>query len=111
MSRKKGKNYSFISLMRKNKRINENFLNVMSSLSMEEVIALKLELSIKSLNNKLYNFPLWHAMPNISRDAMLRYALSACQSKRDMARFLGIPINKFNDILKKYNTERLFNNE
>tara|TARA_R100001591_G_scaffold71478_1_gene79854 strand:+ start:122 stop:457 length:336 start_codon:yes stop_codon:yes gene_type:complete len=111
MSRKKGKNYSFISLMRENKRINENFLNVMSSLSMEEVIALKLELSIKSLNNKLYNFPLWHAMPNISRDAMLRYALSACQSKRDMARFLGIPINKFNDILKKYNTERLFNNE
>ncbi len=50
-------------------------------------------------------------MPNITRDALLRYAMSACQSKRDMAKFLGIPVNKFNEILRKYNTEKLFNNE
>ena len=111
MSNKKNKNHSFIYVMKKEKRINENFLNTLSSLSLEEVIALKLELSIKMINNKLYNFPLWSAMPNITRDALLRYAMSACQSKRDMAKFLGIPINKFNDILRKYNTEKLFNNE
>jgi hypothetical protein len=109
MSNKKAKNYSFIHVLRKDKRINENFLNILSSLSLEEVIALKLELSIKLINNKLYNFPLWSSMPNITRDALLRYAMSACQSKRDMARFLGIPINKFNEILRKYNTEKLFN--
>tara|TARA_R100000700_G_C3134549_1_gene118465 strand:- start:148 stop:300 length:153 start_codon:yes stop_codon:yes gene_type:complete len=50
-------------------------------------------------------------MPNITRDALLRYAMSACQSKRDMARFLGIPTNKINELLRKYNTEKLFNNE
>ena len=111
MSSKKHKNHSFINIMKQDRRINENFLNVLSSLSLEEVIALKLELSIKNINNKLYNFPLWAAMPNITRDALLRYAMSACQSKRDMARFLGIPINKFGDILKKYNTEKLFNND
>ena len=111
MSSKKQKNYSFIRVMKKERRINENFLNILSSLSLEEIIALKLELSVKSINNKLYNFPLWSAMPNITRDALLRYAMSACQSKRDMARFLGIPINKFGDILKKYNTERLFNHD
>jgi len=111
MSSKKPKNYSFIRVMKKNKKINESFLNMLSALSLEELIALKLELSIKMVNNKLYNFPLWQALPNISRDAMLRYAMSACQSKRDMAKFLGIPINKFNDILRKYNTEKLFKNE
>ena len=111
MSNKKQKNYSFIRLMKKDRRINENFLNILSSLSLEEVIALKLELSIQNINNKLYNFPLWSSMPNIARDALLRYAMSACQSKRDMARFLGIPINKFNEILRKYNTEKLFINE
>ena len=111
MSNKKPKNYSFISLMRKERRINENFLNILSGLSLEEIIALKLELSVKIINNKLYNSPLWSAMPNITRDALLRYAMAACQSKRDMARFLGIPINKFNDILKKYNTEKLYNNK
>ena len=111
MSSKKQKNYSFINIMRQKRRINENFLNTLSSLSLEEVIALKLELAIQNINNKLYNFPLWQSMPNITRDALLRYAMSACQSKRDMARFLGIPINKFGDILKKYNTEKLFNNK
>ena len=97
--------------MKKNRRVNENFLNILSSLSLEEIIALKLETSILNINNKMYNFPLWSAMPNITRDALLRYAMSACQSKRDMARFLGIPVNKFNEILRKYNTEKLFNNE
>ena len=97
--------------MKEERRINENFLNILSSLSLEEAVALKLELSIQNINNKMYNFPLWSAMPNIARDALLRYAMSACQSKRDMAKFLGIPINKFNDILKKYNTEKLFNND
>jgi len=111
MSNKKNKNFSFIYVMKRERRINENFLNTLSSLSLEEVIALKLEMSINLISNKLYNFPLWSSMPNITRDALLRYAMSACQSKRDMARFLGIPINKFNDILKKYNTEKLFNNE
>ena len=111
MSSKKQNNYSFISIMRQKKRINENFMNTLSSLSLEEIIALKLELSIQNINNKLYNFPLWQSMPNITRDALLRYAMSACHSKRDMARFLGIPINKFGDILKKYKTEKLFTNE
>ena len=47
-------------------------------------------------------------MPNITRDALLAYAMSSCKSKRDMAKFLGIPVNKFNNILKKYNTQKLF---
>lgn len=111
MSSKKGKNFSFINLMKRNRRINENFMNVLSTLTLEEVIALKLETSVRSINNKLYNFPLWSAMPNITRDALLRYAMSACQSKKDMARFLGIPLNKFNKIIKKYKTEQLYDQE
>jgi|TARA_R110002012_G_scaffold312960_4_gene524186 hypothetical protein len=86
-------------------------MNILSTLTLEEVIALKLETSVKSINNKLYNFPLWSSMPNITRDALLRYAMSACQSKRDMARFLGIPVNKFNKIIRKYKTEELFNTD
>ena len=94
--------------MKKERRINENFLNILTSLSLEEVIAIKLELSVRNVNNKMYNFPLWSSMPNITRDALLRYAMASCQSKKDMARFLGIPLNKFNDILKKYDIEKLY---
>ena len=96
--------------MKKNKRVNDEFLNTLSSISLEELIALKLELSAKLTRNKLYNFPFWKAMPSICRDAVLRFVLSACESKRDGARMLGIDIREFDKLLKRYNTEKLFNN-
>ena len=114
MSRKKinkFKNYSFISVLRREQRVTEEFLNVLSSFSLEELIALKLELAVRNTKHKLYNLPLWKAMPSICRDAILRYTLSACESKRDGARMLGIDIREFNNLLKKYNTEKLFNND
>ena len=107
----KFKNYSFISVLRKEQRVTEEFLNVLSSFSLEELIALKLELAVRNTKHKLYNLPLWKAMPSICRDAILRYTLSACESKRDGARMLGIDIREFNNLLKKYNTEKLFNND
>jgi hypothetical protein len=107
----KFKNYSFISLMKKKRKVNDEFLNVLSSLSIEEIIALKLEMSARLTKHKLYNFPLWKAIPSICKDAVLRFVLSACQSKRDAARMLGIDIREFNSLLKRYNTERLFNND
>ena len=107
----KFKNYSFISVLRREQRVTEEFLNVLSSFSLEELIALKLELAVRNTKHKLYNLPLWKAMPSICRDAILRYTLSACESKRDGARMLGIDIREFNNLLKKYNTEKLFNND
>ena len=107
----KFKNYSFISIMRRERKINDQFLNVLSSLTLEEIIALKLELAIQMTKHKFYNFPLWKALPSICKDAVLRFTLSACQSKRDGARMLGIDIREFDRLLKRYNTEKLFNND
>ena len=97
--------------MRRDRRVNDEFLNILSSLKLEEVIALKLEMAVQLTKHKMYNFPLWKAMPSICKDAVLRYILSACESKRDGARMLGIDIREFNSLLKRYNTEKLFNNE
>ena len=107
----KFKNYSFISIMKRKGRVNEEFLDLLSSLSLEELIALKLETSARLTKHKLYNFPLWKAMPSVCRDAILRFVLSACQSKRDGARMLGIDIREFDRLIKKYNTEKLFIDE
>jgi len=107
----KFKNYSYISIMRRERKINDQFLNVLSSLTLEEIIALKLELAIQMTKHKFYNFPLWKALPSICKDAILRYTLSACQSKRDGARMLGVDIREFNKLLKRYDTEKLFNND
>ena len=114
MSSKKAnkfKNYSFISIMKEKRKVNDEFLNILSSLSLEEIIALKMETAVQLTKHKLYNFPLWKAMPSICRDAILRFVLSACESKRDGARMLGIDIREFDKLLKRYNTEKLFNND
>ena len=97
--------------MREDRKINDQFLNVLSSLTLEEVIAIKLELAIQLTKHKFYNFPLWKALPSICKDAVLRYVVSACQSKRDGARMLGIDVREFDRLLKRYNTEKLFNND
>ena len=80
----------------------EEFEIIFNNLSLEEVIGLKLELASKSaFKGKLYGVPLWYSIPNIVRDAVLKYALSATRSKREAARFLGL-----NELAMKKNINR-----
>ena len=84
---KAGKNlyYSISNKLHKDKKINDEFEVMINSLTLEEVIALKLELS-----------------------TVLKYALSATRSKKEAARFLGITISELNANLKSYQTESFF---
>ena len=95
---KAGKNlyYSISNKLHKDKKINDEFEVMINSLTLEEVIALKLEL------------PIWKSLPELTRDAVLKYALSATRSKKEAARFLGITISELNANLKSYQTESFF---
>jgi len=99
----KGKSYyySTINKLRKEKRIDDKFEVMLSSLSLEEIIAVKLELSSKYLNNRMYNFPIWKSIEAICREAVVKFALSACRSKLDAASFLGLSLGELNLNLKK----------
>ena len=110
---KTGKNlyYSISKKLQKDKKISDEFEVMINSLTLEEVIALKLELCTRSLRGKYYGFPIWKSLPEITRDAVLKYALSATRSKKEAARFLGITISELNKNLKQYNTESFFKNE
>ena len=107
---KAGKNlyYSISNKLQKDKKINDEFEVMINSLTLEEVIALKLELSTRSLRGKFYGFPIWKSLPELTRDAVLKYALSATRSKKEAARFLGITISELNANLKSYQTESFF---
>ena len=50
-------------------------------------------------------------MKDIVNDAVLKYALSACRTKREAARFLGLKPQNLNNILKKYDVESFFEKE
>jgi len=103
MSSKKQKKGSYISELRSEGRINENFLNTVSELKLEELIAIKLEQSSQMLKGKLYNFPIWYTIPYICRDACMKVATRVCITKTDMSNFLGLPYNNFKQIYREYN--------
>jgi hypothetical protein len=111
MKKNNGKNryYSISNKLRKEGKSSEEFEILFNNLSLEEVIALKLEASSRfGLKGKLYGLPIWYSLKSIVQDAVLKYALSATRSKREAARFLGIQENNFNVLLRKYNIESYF---
>jgi len=105
-----GKNryYSVSNKLRKENKSHDEFEVMLNNLNLEEVIALKLELAAKSVGNYLYGIPIFSAIPYLVKDAILKYSLSATRSKKEAARFLGINLNHFKKLIKKYNTESYF---
>ena len=105
-----GKNayYSISKKLRKEGKSSEEFELMLNGLSLEDVIALKLELATRPFGGKAFGIPVWHSMREIVQDAVLKMALSSTRSKREAARFLGLIPQDFRKLMKKYKTESFF---
>ena len=88
--------YSISRKLRKDGKSNDEFEVMLANLPMEDLIALKLELSVKPVNNRLYGIPLWYTLPEIVKEAMA---------------FIGLPEVKFYSLKNKYGIERFFEGE
>ena len=104
----KNENYSILKKLRKDKKSNEEFEIMLNNLSLEEVIALKLELSTKPVNNRLYGIPLWSTMPTITKDAVFKYAVSATRTQGEAMRFLGLTLKHYRTLKRKFNIDSYF---
>ena len=104
----KNKYYSLSNKLKKENRSHDEFEVMLNNLSFEEIIGLKLELAAKAVGGYLYGIPIFSAIPYLVRDAILKYALSATRSKKEAARALGINLDHFKKLIKKYNTESYF---
>ena len=104
----KNEHYSLAKKLRSEEKINESFELMLNGLSLEEVIGLKLELASKFFRGKSYGLPIWYSMRELTQDAVLKYALSACRTKKEAARFLGVDPNNFRKIVKKYDIDSFF---
>ena len=109
----KNKNYSLINKLSAEEKITDKFLSQLHELSLEELIAVKLELSAKSSGGNIYGIPIWNSLRDICRDASIKFALSAARTKAEAATFLGISMATFKDYVKKYEIKNYFeeNNE
>lgn len=105
---KNKKRYSVIRKLRRDGKLSEEMEIFVSNLSLEDLIALKLEISSKPVNGKLFGIPIWKSIPFIVRDAVLKTAISVCKTKVDAANLIGMDVDKMDNLLKKYNTIGFF---
>jgi len=103
--------YSIANKLKSEDKIDEKFEIMLSSLKLEEIIGLRLELAAKTVNYKLYGTSIWQNLPNIVQDGVLKYVYSAARTKGEMASFLGINKVSLKRLLKKHNITNYFTKE
>lgn len=102
---------STITKLKDLNKINDQNLICIGNLQLEELIAVKLELSSQNINKRLYGFDIWRRTAYIVRDGILKFSLSVAKSKKDAARFLGIPFVEFKNHIRDYKTSDYFKEE
>lgn len=100
--------FSLSKKLRSDNKSSEEFEFFLNQLTFEEIIGLKLEISSRLLGGKLHGFPLWHAIPRITREALFLYALSVTNTTIDAANLLGISDNKFLSLKNYYKFNKYF---
>lgn len=103
--------YSIINKLRKEKKINKEFELMISNLALEDLIALKLELSTRPVGSRLYGLPIWENLLRITQEAALKYAVSATKSQGEAMRFLGLAKTNYGPLIKKYEIDSFFKEE
>ena len=91
--------------------LQDDLLININKLSLEDLIAVKLEMSANNVNNRLYGFDLWRQSNNIIKEALLKFAISTTNSKKDASRFLGLTYLEFNRVLKTFKVKDYFSED
>tara|TARA_B100000927_G_scaffold162503_1_gene130910 strand:- start:1885 stop:2286 length:402 start_codon:yes stop_codon:yes gene_type:complete len=102
------KNYNLKNKLLRENKIDNNFLEKIKFLKLEELITLKLLTSTELLKGKFFNFPFLKFSTDICKEAVLRFALSQANSKKEAQLILGIKKADLIGYLKKYNLEKEF---
>jgi len=72
-------------------------------MTLEDLIAIKIELSSSHLKNRLFGLDIWKKIDYITKEALMRVAISCTKSNSEAARFLGITLNDYRLNLQKFN--------
>ena len=105
---KESEYYSISNKLKNEKKISDGFEFMLSTLTLEEIIALRLELAAKTVNHNLYGLHIWKMVPNIAKEAVLKYAYSASRTNGEAASFLGITRQDFTKYIKKFSIKEYF---
>jgi hypothetical protein len=102
---------SFSRKLRKERKSNEAFEIMLSTLTLEEIIGLKLECSSRLTGGKLYGFNLWSRIVGITKEALYNAVISVASTNKEASRILGINMQTFNSLKKKYDINRSYKDD
>jgi len=103
--------YSVSNKLKSEGKITSDFEAMLNSLTLEDIIALRLELATRSVNGKLYGLKIWESIPKITKEAILKFAYSAARTKNEAAAFLGLNKKDFRRLLKQFEVTNYFTKE
>jgi hypothetical protein len=88
-------NNSLITFMKNENIIDDKFLSMIEMLSIEDLIAIKLESSSRLIGGRLYGIPLIASLTDIIKEAIFKFAISSTSSNREAILFLGVNRKSF----------------
>lgn len=95
--------FSFIEQLRKNGLSNDKFEIMLNNLRLEDIIAIKLELSCRNAAHHLYGVPIWASVSRIVKQSIFNFARSVNATSTEVCAFLGINLKTYYDLEKKFN--------
>jgi len=96
------KNYNLKYKLLKENKIDINFIEKLSFITLEELITLKLIISTENLNGKLYNFPFLKYASDICKESIVRFALSKSSNRKEASLIMGMKKADFLKYIKEY---------
>lgn len=93
---------STLKKLRNEGKTTEEFEILLNNLTLEELIAIKLELSSKTLGSPLFGIPIWNHLQEIVEDAVIKFAVSTTVNTAEAASFLGMTQSHLWKLIKKY---------
>ena len=105
------KDLSFSRKLRKERKSNEAFEIMLSALTLEEIIGLKIECASRLTNGKLYGFNLWSNIVDITKEALYNAVISITSTNKEASRVLGITTQTFKSLKRKYNIKETYKDD
>mgnify|MGYP003341500743 CR=1 FL=1 len=107
----KYEHYSLSKKLKRDGKVSDQFEIMLNSLTLEELIGLKLELANKAAGSPIFGLPLFRSMKDVAKVAVLMYAASATRSDREAAALLGIDRMEYKRSIKEYKIINYFEEE
>lgn len=98
-TKKSYKRYSLSKKLREENKSNDFFELMLTNLTIEELIGLKLECTFRSLKMDLYGFPIFEQVASMAKEGMVNFILSYTGSRMETRRILGISAKKLKQIM------------